>query len=95
MNIFVGSLPYSTKEEEVKEQFERFGEVSSVKIISDKYSGRSKGFGFVEMPDAEQAKTAIKELNGTQVGGRSIVVNEAEERTERKREFKKRDDNRW
>lgn len=95
MNIFVGSLPYSIKEEEVKEQFERFGEVSSVKIISDKYSGRSKGFGFVEMPDAEQAKTAIKELNGTQVGGRSIVVNEAEERTERKREFKKRDDNRW
>ena len=95
MNIFVGSLPYSTKEEEVREQFERFGEVSSVKIISDKYSGRSKGFGFVEMPDAEAAKTAIKELNGTQVGGRSIVVNEAEERGERKREFKKRDDNRW
>jgi RNA recognition motif-containing protein len=94
MNIFTGSLPYSTKEEDLRALFERFGEVSSVKIISDKYSGRSKGFGFVEMPDSEHANAAIKELNGSQLGGRSIVVNEAKERTERK-DFKRRDDNRW
>ena len=80
MNIFVGSLPFSLEEAKLKELFEEFGEVTSVKIISDKYSGRSKGFGFVEMSDDEQAKKAIEGLNGTEVEGRSIVVNEAEER---------------
>ena len=80
MNIFVGSLPFSLEEAKLKELFEEFGEVTSAKIISDKYSGRSKGFGFVDMSDDEQAKKAIEGLNNTEVEGRSIVVNEAEER---------------
>lgn len=80
MNIFVGSLSFSIKESELKEIFEEFGEVSSVKIISDRYTGRSKGFGFVEMPDDEQAKKAIEELNGAEIAGRPVVVNKAEEK---------------
>lgn len=80
MNIFVGSLPFSLEESELREFFEEYGEVSSVKIISDKFSGRSKGFGFVEMPDDEQAKKAIEELNGAEVDGRTIVVNKSEEK---------------
>ena len=80
MNIFVGSLPFTTEEAKLKELFEEYGEVTSVKIISDKYSGRSKGFGFVEMSDNEKAKKAIEELNCTELEGRTIVVNEAEER---------------
>ncbi|MFU8843552.1 MAG: RNA recognition motif domain-containing protein [Bacteroidales bacterium] len=80
MNIFVGSLPFSVEESRLQELFEEFGEVNSVKIISDKFSGRSKGFGFVEMPDDEQAKNAINELNGSDLEGRKIVVNQAEER---------------
>ena len=80
MNIFAGSLPFKLQEEELKEQFEKYGEVSSVKIITDKYSGRSKGFGFIEMPDDEAAKKAIAELNGMEVMGRAIVVNQAQER---------------
>jgi RNA recognition motif-containing protein len=80
MNIFVGSLPFSIEESRLQELFEEFGEVHSVKIISDKFSGRSKGFGFVEMPDDDQAKTAIHELNGSDLDGRKIVVNQAEER---------------
>ena len=80
MNIFIGSLPFSLEETELKEFFEEFGEVTSAKIITDKFTGRSKGFGFVEMPDDEAAKKAIEELNGAEVSGRSIVVNKAEER---------------
>lgn len=83
MNIFIGSLPFSLHEDELKEFFEEFGEVTSAKIITDKFTGRSKGFGFVEMPDEEAAKKAIEELNGAEVGGRTIVVNKAEERKER------------
>jgi RNA recognition motif-containing protein len=80
MNIFIGSLPFSLEETELKEFFEEFGEVTSAKIITDKFTGRSKGFGFVEMPDDEAAKKAIEELNGAEVSGRAIVVNKAEER---------------
>lgn len=80
MNIFVGSLPFSLEETELKEIFEEYGEVASAKIISDKFSGRSKGFGFVEMPDEESAKKAISELNGAELDGRTIVVNVAEEK---------------
>lgn len=80
MNIFVGSLPFSLEENELREFFEEYGEVSSVKIISDKFSGRSKGFGFVEMPDDAQAQKAIDELNGAEVNGRAIVVNKSEEK---------------
>lgn len=82
MNIFVGSLPFRIEEAELKGFFEEYGEVASVKIITDKFSGRSKGFGFIEMPNDDEAKKAIQELNGAEVGGRSIVVNEAQERKE-------------
>jgi len=80
MNIFVGSLPFSLEENELREFFEEYGEVSSVKIISDKFTGRSKGFGFVEMPDDAKAQKAIDELNGAEVNGRTIVVNKSEEK---------------
>ncbi len=80
MNIFVGSLPYSLSESDLRQFFEEYGEVTSVKIINDKFSGRSKGFGFIEMPDDASATKAIEELNGAEVDGRSIVVNQAEEK---------------
>lgn len=80
MNIFVGSLPFNLQEAELQGVFEEYGEVSSCKIITDKFSGRSKGFGFIEMSDDEAAKKAIEELNGAEIGGRAIVVNEAEEK---------------
>jgi len=83
MNIFVGSLPFSVKEPDLKKIFDEYGEVTSVKIITDKFSGRSKGFGFVEMTDDESAQKAINELNGTDLSGRKIVVNKAEEKKDR------------
>jgi RNA recognition motif-containing protein len=85
MNIFCGSLPFSLKEDELRGFFEEYGEVSSVKIITDKFSGRSKGFGFVEMPAEEEARKAISELNGAEVDGRTIVVNESEDRRDSNR----------
>ncbi len=85
MNIFCGSLPFKLKEEELKELFEEYGEVTSARIITDKYSNRSKGFGFVEMPDNDAAQKAIEALHDTEVMGRTIAVNEAEERKERPR----------
>jgi RNA recognition motif-containing protein len=83
MNIFVGSLPFKIEEADLKELFEAFGEVSSVKIINDRESGRSKGFGFVEMADDDAAKKAIADLNGSEIGGRNIVVNQAEDKKPR------------
>lgn len=82
MNIFVGSLPYSLSESELQTFFAEYGEVTSVKIIVDKLSNRSKGFGFVEMSNDEEAKKAIEELHGAEINGRPIVVNQAEERRE-------------
>jgi RNA recognition motif-containing protein len=89
MNIFVGSLPFRLEETELKELFEEYGEVASAKIITDKFSGRSKGFGFVEMPNDEEAQRAIDGLNSTEIGGRAIVVNKSEEKkdSDRKRSF--------
>jgi RNA recognition motif-containing protein len=84
MNIYVGSLHFKMSEAELKEVFEEYGEVTSAKIIFDKYSGKSKGFGFVEMPNDAEAKKAIEELNGAEVSGRNIIVNESIERPERK-----------
>ena len=84
MNIYVGSLHFKMSEAELKEVFEEYGEVTSAKIIIDKYSGKSKGFGFVEMPNDAEAKKAIEELNGAEVSGRNIIVNESIERPERK-----------
>ena len=80
MNIYVGNLPFNLGEEDLKEIFEEYGEVNSAKIISDKFSGRSKGFGFVEMESDDQANNAIKELNNAEVGGRNIKVNESKPR---------------
>jgi RNA recognition motif-containing protein len=80
MNIFVGSLPFQLEEADLRELFEAYGEVSTVKLISDRETGRSKGFGFVEMPDDENAQKAITGLNGADVKGRSIAVSQAEEK---------------
>ena len=83
MNIFVGSLPFKIEEADLKELFEAYGEVISVKIINDRETGRSKGFGFVEMAEDEAAKKAIADLNGSEVAGRNIVVNQAEDKKPR------------
>ena len=85
MNIFVGSLPFSIEEADLRESFEAYGAVDSVKIITDKFTGRSKGFGFVEMPNDAEAQKAIDELNGATVQGRAIVVNKSEPKPESKR----------
>ena len=82
MNIYVGNLPYNTNENEMREAFEAYGAVSSVSIIKDKFTGRSKGFGFVEMPDAAQANAAIEAFNGKDFKGRNLKVNEARPREE-------------
>lgn len=80
MNIFVGSLPYSLQEDDLRSLFEPFGEVSSAKLIIDRETGRSKGFGFVEMPDDQGAQAAIDALNKSEVSGRSIAVSQAEDK---------------
>ena len=77
MNMYVGNLSYNVTEEDLKEAFSEFGEVASVNIIKDKYSGQSKGFGFVEMPDNSEADKAIKALNGIKLKDRDIKVNQA------------------
>ena len=84
MNIYVGNLSYKLNEDDLRQVFEEYGEITSVKIIKDKYSGRSKGFAFVEMAEEEEAKAAINELNGTEHDGRKIVVNEARPRQDNK-----------
>jgi RNA recognition motif-containing protein len=81
-------------EAELRELFEEYGEVTSAKIIFDKYSGKSKGFGFVEMPNDAEAKKAIEELNGAEIQGRNIIVNESIERQERRRDFRGGNDRR-
>ncbi len=82
MNIYVGNLDYNLQESELEGVFSEYGEVASVKIIKDKYTGKAKGFGFVEMPDDEAANTAIEELNGTELNGRQMKVNKARPRRE-------------
>ena len=82
MNIYVGNLSYEVTEEELKEAFEAFGQVETVNIITDKYSGQSKGFGFVEMPTKAEADAAIDGLNDTELKGRTLKVNAARPRTE-------------
>ncbi|AEA33588.1 RNA recognition motif domain-containing protein [Hippea maritima] len=81
--LYVGNLPYSTTEDELKELFGEYGEVSSTKIITDRETGRSRGFGFVEMSD-DDAQKAIDSLNGVNFGGRNLKVNEARERKPRR-----------
>jgi len=82
MNIYVGNLPYSASEDELRTAFAAFGEVTSVNLISDKFTGQSKGFAFVEMADNSSADAAIKGLNETPMGGRNIKVNQAKPRSE-------------
>ena len=83
--IYVGGLPYSATEEELKNLFASVGEVTSANIITDKYTNQAKGFGFVEMPNNDEAQQAIRTLNGTMMGGRTLTVNEARPREERPR----------
>jgi RNA recognition motif-containing protein len=82
MNIYVGNLSYEVTEEDLQQAFEAFGQVASVNIIKDKYSGQSKGFGFVEMPAKAEAESAIEGLNGKELKGRTLNVNEARPRSE-------------
>jgi RNA recognition motif-containing protein len=82
MNIYVGNLSYDVNEQELREAFEAFGQVESAKIIMDTYTGRSKGFGFVEMPNREEAQSAINGLNGKELKGRSLNINEARSRSD-------------
>jgi len=77
MNIYVGNISYSTSETNLEQAFSAFGTVESARIITDRDSGRSKGFGFVEMPEQKEAEAAIAALNGSELDGRSITVNEA------------------
>ncbi len=77
MNIFVGNLSYSTREEDLRAAFEEFGQVDSARVIMDRETGRSRGFGFVEMPVASEGQAAIKALDGKSVDGRNIKANEA------------------
>jgi len=85
MNIYVGNIAYSTTEDDLREMFGAHGEVSSARVITDRDSGRSKGFGFVEMSDSESAQAAIDALNGKDLDGRTLTVNEARPREERPR----------
>jgi len=80
MRIFVGNLDWGTTEAELAQFFHPYGEITSVQINTDRYTGRSRGFGFVEMPDATQAQAAIDGLNGTSLGGRTLTVKEARQR---------------
>jgi len=83
MNIYVGNLAYSVTEDDLREAFAAYGEISSVSLITDKFSGQSKGFGFVEMPSNSEADAAIKALNETALKGRNMKVNQAKPRAER------------
>lgn len=82
MNIYVGNLSWNLKDADLSNLFSQHGEVTSAKIVNDKFTGRSKGFGFVEMPNDEQANAAIAALNGTELDGRNIVVNESRPKPE-------------
>jgi len=83
VNIYVGNLPHEATDSDVQKAFEAFGKVSSINIIKDKFSGQSRGFGFVEMPNKDEAEAAIAGLNGTEMMGRALNVNEARPKTER------------
>ncbi len=94
MNIYVGNLSFDVTEDDFRELFVSFGEVESAAIIMDRYSGQPKGFGFVEMPNGDEAERAIQELNGKEFMERELTVNEARPRRERGR-GRGRGDNRW
>mgnify|MGYP000499628245 CR=1 FL=1 len=83
MNIFVGNLSYQATDEDLKAAFEAYGQVSSASVIIDKFTGKSRGFGFVEMPNAEEGQRAIQALNDSEIKGRQVKVNEARPREDR------------
>jgi RNA recognition motif-containing protein len=83
MNIYVGNLSYGMSEDELREAFAAYGDVASVKILSDRETGRSRGFGFVEMPNQSEGEAAVAQLNGKELGGRTLRVNEARPRERR------------
>ena len=85
MRIYVGNLPYSVTDDDLRNIFREFGDLSTAEVIKDKFSGQSKGFGFVEMPNNSEADAAIKGLNETDMKGRKLTVNEARPRAERPR----------
>jgi RNA recognition motif-containing protein len=85
MNIYVGNLSHDVTEDELRQAFEAYGQVASANIITDRFSGQSRGFGFVEMPNKEEAEAAIAAMGGTELKGRTLNVNEARPRTERRR----------
>lgn len=95
MNIYVGNLHYGVDEEDLRGIFEEYGEVSSVKLITDKFTGKSKGFAFVEMGTSESAQAAIEALNDAELEGRNMRVNEARERTDdnRRKSFNRQRNN--
>ena len=85
MKIYVGQLPYNVNESELKELFSKFGELASVNLIMDRYSGKSKGFGFIDMPNNSEADTAIKALNKSMLKGREVKVNQVQQQRRNKR----------
>ena len=96
MNIYVGNLPWEIQEEDLRKSFEEFGQVASATIIKDKFTNKPRGFGFVEMPEKEEALAAIKALNGKELKGRPMKVNEAKPKTEGgNRERDRFGGNRW
>jgi cold-inducible RNA-binding protein len=84
-NLYVGNLPHSTTEAELRNVFQVYGEVEKVSIVTDRETGRARGFGFVEMANAEEAEKAVAALNGTELGGRTLTINEAKPKTDRPR----------
>jgi RNA recognition motif-containing protein len=90
MNIYVGNLSWGLKDQDLANLFTPYGEVASAKIVMDKFTQRSKGFGFVEMPNDEQAQAAIAQLNGSEIEGRNLVVNESRPKEDNGGGFKKR-----
>ncbi|NCU32855.1 MAG: RNA-binding protein [Candidatus Moranbacteria bacterium] len=85
MNIFIANLSFKLRDEELRKVFEPYGEVETARVITDRRTGRSRGYGFVVMPNEDEATNAIRELNDTEVEGRNIVVKVSEERTEQQR----------
>jgi RNA recognition motif-containing protein len=85
MNIYVGNIPRGVTENELRELFQAFGEISGASVIKDKFSGESRGFGFVEMPNKEEGQKALSALNGKDFKGRPLTVNEARPRTDKPR----------
>jgi len=87
MNIFVGNIPFSSTEEDIRQLFEQFGAVDNVNLITDRETGRFRGFGFVEMPNSDEAQAAIADLHGSDLSGRPLTVNEARPREPRRPRF--------